>query len=104
MNELCQEFAAAHVIRNGYAIAQTLSPVAPQGEPHKLESIWQSTNSHSVKGDIKHFIKHNSTHQGSLKANELNGWVEVYAAYWVAVCEIKLGETGKVKLAPFMSL
>jgi COP9 signalosome complex subunit 12 len=104
MNELFQEFAAAYATRNGYAIAQTLSPVAPPDDPLKLDSIWQSTNSHSVKGDIKHFIKHNSNHRRSLKANELNGWVEVYAAYWVAVGEIKLGETGKVRLAPFVSL
>jgi hypothetical protein len=95
MNELFEEFAAAHTSRNGYAIAQTLSPVPPPHQPHKLASIWQSTNSHSVKGDTKHFIKHNMSYRGSLDQDEVNGWVEVYTAYWKAVGEILSGETGK---------
>jgi hypothetical protein len=100
MNELFEEFAAAHTSRNGYAIAQTLSPVPPPHQPHKLASIWQSTNSHSVKGDTKHFIKHNMSYRGSLDQDEVNGWVEVYTAYWKAIGEILSGETGKVSLTP----
>lgn len=97
MNELFQEFAAAHASHNGYALAQTLSPVPPPNHAHKLASIYQSTNSHSVKGDIKHFIKHNASTRGTIDHDEVNGWVEVYTAYWKALGEILSGESGKVR-------
>lgn len=95
MNELFEDFAKAHTLNNGYLLAQTLTPVAPPNEPHRLRRIWQSTNSHSVKGDIKHFIKSQSSHRKSLDHDEINGWVEVYAAYWNALGEIVAGESGK---------
>lgn len=94
MNELFEEFALAHASRNGYAIAQTLSPVPPPDKPHKLAAVWQSTNAYSVKGDIKHFIKHNYDRRSPLEHHEVNGWVEVYTAYWRAVGEIVSGENG----------
>lgn len=97
MNELFEDFAKAHTLNNGYLLAQTLTPVAPPNEPHRLRRIWQSTNSHSVKGDIKHFIKSQSSHRKSLDHDEINGWVEVYAAYWNALGEIVAGESGKVR-------
>jgi hypothetical protein len=96
MNELFEDFAKAHAMQNGYLLAQTLSPVPPPGQPHRLRSVWQSTNAHSVKGDIKHFIKTNTMHRTKLSADELNGWVEVYCSYWNAVGEIVAGETGRV--------
>lgn len=94
MDELFNEFSKAHASRNGYELAQTLSPVASPNQPHKLTSIWKSTNAHSSKGDIKHFIKQGRS--WGMDMNEVNGWVEVYYAYWKAVGEIIAGETGKV--------
>lgn len=99
MNELFEEFALAHASRNGYAIAQTLSPVPPPDKPHKLAAVWQSTNAYSVKGDIKHFIKHNYDRRSPLEHHEVNGWVEVYTAYWRAVGEIVSGENGNVSFS-----
>ena len=99
MNELFEDFAKAHSAQNGYLLAQTLSPVPPPNQPHRLRSIWQSTNAHSVKGDIRHFIKTNNSHQRLLDNEEVNGWVDVYTAYWNAVGEILAGESGKVSLA-----
>ncbi|UNI23657.1 COP9 signalosome (CSN) subunit [Purpureocillium takamizusanense] len=95
MNELFEQFAEAQTVRNGYLLAQTLSPVAPPDDAHRLRKIWQSTNSHSVKGDIKHFIKTQSSYRVNLDVDEINGWVEVYAAYWNAIGEILAGESGK---------
>ncbi|KAG6013029.1 COP9 signalosome (CSN) subunit [Claviceps pusilla] len=96
MNELFEDFAKAHALNNGYLLAQTLSPVAPPNKPHRLKQIWQSTNSHSVKGDIKHFIKSQySSRRRSVDHEELSGWVEVYVAYWNALGEILAGESGK---------
>lgn len=96
MNELFDEFAKAHSSRNGYLLAQTLTPVAPPTQPHKLNQVWQSTNAHSVKGDVKHFIKSSMSHKGGLDKDELNGWVEVYVAYWKALREVLSGESGQV--------
>ncbi|KAG6014522.1 COP9 signalosome (CSN) subunit [Claviceps lovelessii] len=96
MNELFEDFTKAHTLNNGYLLAQTLSPVAPPNKPHRLKQIWQSTNSHSVKGDIKHFIKSQySSQRRSVDHEELSGWVEVYVAYWNALGEILAGESGK---------
>jgi hypothetical protein len=97
MNVLFEEFAKAHAMQNGYEIAQTLSPVPPPNQPHKLKGVWQSTNAHSAKGDIKHFIKSSTSNRRNIDSDELNGWVEVYVAYWKALGEILAGESGKVK-------
>ncbi|KAI6783149.1 Protein CSN12 [Emericellopsis cladophorae] len=95
MNELFEDFAKARQARNGYELAQTLSPVPPTNKPHRLIRVSQSTNSHSVKGDIKHYIKTSVSHRGKLSQDALTGWVEVYAAYWKAIEEILAGEHGK---------
>lgn len=96
MNDTFDQFTKAHISRNGYLLAQTLSPVPPSDDPHRLMAVWRSTNSHSVKGDIKHFIKTNTSHRHKLDNDEVNGWVEVYMAYWKAIGEILAGESGKV--------
>lgn len=96
MNKLFEDFAKAHTIRNGYLLAQTISPVAPANEPHRLRRIWQSTNAQGAKGDIKHLIKSKKLNGTSLNRDEVNGWADVYVAYWNAIGEILAGESGKV--------
>lgn len=96
MNDLFKGFAKAHAEQNGYLLAATLSPIASSGNPQRLRLIWNSSNSSSVKGDIKHFIKSNSSHQRSLDHEEVRGWVEVYAAYWNAIGDVVAVEDGKV--------
>ncbi|QUC23702.1 uncharacterized protein UV8b_07943 [Ustilaginoidea virens] len=95
MNKLFEDFAKAHTIRNGYLLAQTISPVAPANEPHRLRRIWQSTNAQGAKGDIKHLIKSKKLNGTSLNRDEVNGWADVYVAYWNAIGEILAGESGK---------
>lgn len=97
MNTLFDQFAEAHSQKNGYKLAQTLSPVAPPDDPHRLMAVWRSTNSHSVKGDIKHFIKSSTSHRRKMSHDETTGWVEVYTSYWKAIAEILAGESGKVR-------
>lgn len=96
MNELFDEFAAAYSSRRGYAIAATLSPVAPPGQPNRLKEIWRSANSYNVKGDIKHFLKASTSHRFRLDQDELNGWVDIFVAYWKALGHIIAGEEGRV--------
>ncbi|KAH7321388.1 hypothetical protein B0I35DRAFT_213530 [Stachybotrys elegans] len=95
MNELFEDFVKAYASRNGYEVAKTLSPVPPHDRPHRLRSIWQSTNGHSVKGDVRHFIKTKASRGARIDPDELNGWIEVYSAYWTAVGEIIAGENGR---------
>ncbi|KAF5569053.1 CSN12 [Fusarium phyllophilum] len=95
MNTLFDQFAEAHSQKNGYKLAQTLSPVAPPDDPHRLMAVWRSTNSHSVKGDIKHFVKSSTSHRRKMSHDESTGWVEVYTSYWKAIAEILAGESGK---------
>lgn len=100
MNDLFEEFAKAQSVQNGYLVANTLSPVPPAGDPHRLRKVWQSTNSHSAKGDIKHFLKSQTSRRRQLGQEEVNGWVEVYAAYWSALGSIFAAEEGKVSKQP----
>ncbi|KJZ77536.1 Protein CSN12-like protein [Hirsutella minnesotensis 3608] len=95
MDELFQQFAEAHRKQNGYLLAQTLSPVPPSDDAHRLRVIWQATNAHSVKGDIKHVMTSHVSYRSNLSSDELNGWTEVYTVYWKAVGEILAGEDGK---------
>lgn len=96
MNDLFKGFAKAHAEQNGYLLAATLSPIATSVNPQRLRLISKSSNSSSVKGDIKHFIKSNTSHQRSLDHEEVKGWVEVYAAYWNAIGDFVAVEDGKV--------
>lgn len=98
MNELFNDFAKAQATKQGYLLAQTLSPVAPPDDAQKLRAIHRSTNSHSVKGDIKHFMK-TSLGDRRLSHDEFNGWVEVFVAYWKAIGEINAGESGQVSFS-----
>ncbi|PHH67112.1 hypothetical protein CDD81_4507 [Ophiocordyceps australis] len=88
MDELFNEFAKAHAVRNGYALAQTLSPPS---DAQKLRRIYESTNAHSAKSDARHFIKS----KASLSHEEATGWIEVYTAYWNALGEIMNTDSGK---------
>lgn len=87
MDSLFSEFADAIRQRNGYKLAETLSPVSPPDQPDKLVFIWGSTNHHSVKGDIKHFIN-DKIFRSDISHKEVDGWVEVFTAYWKALAEI----------------
>ncbi|KAF3348588.1 hypothetical protein VD0002_g6072 [Verticillium dahliae] len=78
---------------NGYDLAKTLSPTSPSDQLHRLASIKLSTNAFNVKQDVKHFLtqaiskKNGFGGRGDVR-QQINGWVEVYAAYWKAINEI----------------
>ncbi|KAH6651061.1 hypothetical protein F5144DRAFT_558272 [Chaetomium tenue] len=73
-NELFDIFSK----QDGYQLAQTLSPDIPTEE---LRRICRSHNAHSIKGALKRGL---SAPAVGLDHQELQGWVEVYAAYWSA--------------------
>lgn len=90
MEGLFEEFRNAYKARSGYSLAQTLQPFNPSNQPDKLRSVWLSTNVQEVKGDVKYMLLNRSSGSKKFKLDheEVNGWVEVYSAYWKAVGEI----------------
>jgi COP9 signalosome complex subunit 12 len=91
MDSLFNDFGKAIKAENGYLLAETLSPITTGGNADWLRAIWSSTNHHSVKDDVKRGIQGNIS-RSSLSFKQVQGWVEVYAAYWRAVGEILAAE------------
>ena len=88
MDPVFEDFRKAYEEGNGYDLSLTLSPVSPPSKPDRLYAFYRSTNFASVKNDFKYRILYDDTSPFKLPAEEGNGWVEVYFAYWKAVGEI----------------
>ena len=95
MNELFEVFAAAYAANDGYALAQTFTPVPPPSNPLYLDRVRQSINPHNVKSDIKRFLT-SKVKVRSISNDEVKGWVEVYEVYWQALGDITAGGSGEV--------
>ncbi|EFX00984.1 cop9 signalosome complex subunit 12 [Grosmannia clavigera kw1407] len=87
MDRLFRDFGKAVDVGDGRALATSLLPVSPSGDPTRLRNIWNGANQHDAKSSIKRKIQ-NST--DALNNTEVQGWTEVYYAYWKAVGEILL--------------
>jgi hypothetical protein len=88
MDLIFEDFRKAYELGNGYDLSLTLSPVSPPSDPDRLYAFYRSTNLVAVKNDFKYRILYDDTSPFKLPAEEGNGWVEVYLAYWKAVGEI----------------
>jgi hypothetical protein len=75
------EFADTFSKQEGYRLSRTLLPDIPT---EKLRKISQSQNAHNIKGVLKRGLQGNAALIGELDHQEVQGWVEVYAAYWNA--------------------
>jgi hypothetical protein len=93
MEPVFEGFKKAYEVANGYDLSMTLSPIPPSSDPDRLHSFFRSTNHASAKTDFKYQILYDSSMSFKLPADEGNGWVEVYFAYWKAVGEILDAET-----------
>lgn len=85
MDRLFRDFGKAVHAGDGTALAATLVPEAPLNDPSRLRNIWNGARSHDAKPSIKRKIQ-NST--DALNHSEVQGWTEVYYAYWKALGEI----------------
>ncbi|CZT00507.1 related to CSN12-signalosome component [Rhynchosporium agropyri] len=92
MDEVFGDFRKAYEKGDGYALAQTLSPIPPTSEPDRLERFYQSTNFQHVQRDFKNRLLNDHTSPFTLPQDEGNGWVDVYQLYWKAVGEILKAE------------
>jgi hypothetical protein len=90
MDLIFKDFGAAQASADGYALARTLDPELPWD---RLRDIWESTPSNDVENFIRRGLRHGPRHGQSaarVAGDELQGWVEVYLAYWNAVGEVLL--------------
>ncbi|ROT35005.1 PCI domain-containing protein [Sodiomyces alkalinus F11] len=76
----------------GYDLAQTLSPIPPADKPDRLKAVWLSTNHYGVKDDVTHGLVQALTSRSGYPREEVreevNGWTEVFSAYWKAIGEL----------------
>jgi len=84
MDAVLDPFKKAWKDGNGYALADTLTPLAPSSDPERLLKFWKSTNYNSSERDIETYIFYGN----NFSRDEGNGWVEVYSTLWTAVGEI----------------
>ncbi|KAJ4290651.1 COP9 signalosome (CSN) subunit [Collariella sp. IMI 366227] len=91
------EFAEAWTKQDGYRLAKTLSP---EVSTEKLRRICNSQNAHSIKNALKRGLQGNAALVGGIDHQEVQGWVEVYTAYWNATNAILVAResTGNNKL------
>jgi COP9 signalosome complex subunit 12 len=88
MDPIFDGFKKAYEEGNGYDLSMTLSPVDPDDDPDRLYNFFKSTNYAQIKKDFQYRILYDNAAPFKLPAEEGNGWVEVYVAYWKAVGEI----------------
>lgn len=86
MELIFQDFGDAQTEQDGYLLARSLTPELTNDV---LVLIWRSCNAH----DARHLIRRGIGGVGNqgfrrLSSEEVQGWVEVYYAYWRAVGEI----------------
>jgi hypothetical protein len=92
MDAIFNDFSAAYPAYNGYMLSKTLSPIAPPGEPNRLSAFFKSTNFNNAKTDFKYRLLYDKKNPLTLGAEEGNGWVELFFAYWKAVGEVLKAE------------
>jgi len=83
MDAVLDPFKRAWKEGNGYALADTLTPIAPASDPERLLRFWKSTNYHSYERDIETHIFYGN----NFSRDEGKGWVEVFSRFWEAVGE-----------------
>lgn len=90
MDAVVFDFAQAIKAQDGYALAETLSPVPPKNDSGRLYDLRRATNAYSVLSDFRFAIGQNPNFK--LDRQESAAWIDVYVAYWKAVSEILTAE------------
>ncbi|KIW08807.1 uncharacterized protein PV09_00741 [Verruconis gallopava] len=86
MDSVSSLFRQAHENEDGYMLAESIKPVAPAHDAGRLYSFQRSVNAVSVSNELRNnLIYKSSVH---FTKAEQAAWVELYTAYWKAVCEL----------------
>jgi hypothetical protein len=92
MDAIFDDFKRAYGSGLGYDLSMTLSPVAPPDQPNRLRAFHRSTNVATARKDFQYRIMWDKSNGFMVEADEGNGWVEIYFAYWKAIGEILKAE------------
>jgi len=90
MEAVFNDFKQALDAQNGYALASTISPIAPAHDAGRLYSFYRSSNAFSIQTDVRYAIIYNN--DVHLTKAEGTAWLEVFVAYWKAIGEILAAE------------
>lgn len=85
MDTLFRDFGAAQSKQDGYVLSCTLTPDLPIDS---LRDLCRSCNFTDVEVVLKRGIYFACSGYGRLPHDEVQGWVEVYKAYWIAMGEL----------------
>lgn len=88
MDSIFEAFRKAYAEGLGYDLSMTLSPLDTDDEPDRLYKFFKSTNIAQVRKDLQYRILYDNAAPFKLPAEEGNGWVDVYFAYWKFVGEM----------------
>ncbi|KAL1893210.1 COP9 signalosome (CSN) subunit [Ceratocystis pirilliformis] len=93
METAIREFSQSYAQNNGFRLAESFSPFSNTEDHNNLRRIFNSTSSSFVKRDVKNaLVKYKGLTK--LSTDELNGWVEVFCAYWKAAGHIVATDDG----------
>ncbi|TKA74403.1 hypothetical protein B0A49_03455 [Cryomyces minteri] len=84
------DFRRAVQDEDGYLLASTITPRAPEHDGGRLYDFYRTTNHYSVQTDFRYAIVHNNT--AGLSKTEGNHWLEVYVVYWKAIGQLLVAE------------
>ena len=104
MDALAKAFCVGHIKGSGNILADTLSPEDAPNNPQRLYSIWNSANASDARAVIGRKLRANQPPMG-IPSDEMQGWIDLYYAYWKAVGEILSVEQGaKSKVRPPLAM
>jgi hypothetical protein len=92
MEAFFKGFREAYGGGKGYELSNTLLPFATSQDPDLLRNFYRSTNVANVRSDIQYNILYDRSSTLTLSTEEGKAWVDVYVAYWTALCEILKAE------------
>ncbi|KAK8187458.1 uncharacterized protein BKA78DRAFT_255929 [Phyllosticta capitalensis] len=90
MDAVIDSFKYARAEGDGYALADTITPVPPKKDAGLLYAFYRSTNAFSVQSDVRSRMGPRSVLH--MNKAEAEAWVEVFGSYWKAVGEILAAE------------
>lgn len=105
MDSFFGDFKHAYNNGLGYDLSMTLSPIAPRNQPDRLRAFYRNTNVSTAKKDFQYRIIWDKANGFAIEADQGNGWVDLYFAYWKAVGEILKAEDAtrsKAKVGLFL--
>jgi COP9 signalosome complex subunit 12 len=100
MDGFFDDFGRGHIDGDGRKLAATLSPM---DDPRRLYKIWSAVNPRDAQAIIKREIK-SQVSQWGMSTDEVNGWADIYWAFWKAIGEIMIMDQtqgkGRVSATP----